>query len=677
MTTPSGFAINGRFLAQPVTGVQRYARQITARIDSRLAAAGAKALLLAPPSTPNPALDALKMRHVGMLRGHAWEQVELPMAWRGRLLNLGNTAPLAHGDQVVCLHDANVFTMPESYSAAFRRAYRLLQPRIAQRAARVATVSSASARSLARHLGLDPRSIAVLPNGHEHALAWSPGSAAIAPVALEPRGERPFVLAVGSRARHKNLQLLASIAPALTQQGIDIVVAGGGGSVFADCREAAGGGVIEIGRVEDDDLAWLMDRALCLAFPSYTEGFGLPIVEAMARGCPVLSSDRASMPEVCGGAAMMASPDDPEAWIRGISKLSGSATLRQDLAGRGRENAARFRWSDSAEGYLELLRDPAGARRAISPAPAMVAAPKVAVIIATIGRPGVVAETVNHLLAHQTLQPSAFIVSCASDADAGTLMSDQRVQVITGPAGLPRQRNRALAAVPADTDIVAFFDDDFVADAGWIASVALAFRDEPWLGSLTGDVLADGIKGPGIGFDEALGLIAAAAPPQRTTWTEPYSPYGCNMAFRASAIRSMRFDERLVLYGWLEDRDFGAVLRRHGGRLARTNEARGVHLGVKGGRVRGERLGYSQVVNPLYMLRKGTMTFAQVADHVFRNIAANLARSLRPEPHVDRRGRLRGNVLAMRDIIRGQVEPERAALILPPQRSADDHKPTP
>lgn len=679
MSAAGDFAINGRFLTQPVTGVQRYARQITAQIDRRLAAAGAGAVILTPPSATDPGYAALSMRRVGIMGGHAWEQAALPLAWRGRLLNLGNTAPLARGDQIVCLHDANVFTMPESYGKAFRQTYQYLQPRLARRASCVATVSAASARSLGRHLGLDPGGIVVLPNGHEHALDWVPDAAVVAPAALAGRGERPFVLAVGSRARHKNLKLLGAIAPSLAAQGIDVVVAGGGGAIFATHDEAAPEGVIEVGRVEDADLAWLMDRALCLAFPSYTEGFGLPIIEAMARGCPVVSSDRASMPEVCGDAALMASPDDPAGWVRAITSIAGSGTLRQDLVGRGRDNVARFRWSDSADGYLDLLNSPAPATRsrASRARPVPAADAKVAVIIATIGRPAVVVETVNHLLATQTVKPSVLIVSCASEADAGELASDPRVQVITGPPGLPRQRNLALAAVPADTDIVAFFDDDFVAHSGWIEGIVQAFRDEPWLGSLTGEVLADGIKGPGIAFEEALAIIAAAAPPDRIAWTEPYSPYGCNMAFRASAIRAMRFDERLVLYGWLEDRDFGAILRRNGGRLARTNEARGVHLGVKGGRVRGERLGYSQVVNPLYMLRKGTMTFAQVADHVFRNVASNVARSLRPEPHVDRRGRLRGNLLAMRDIIRGLVEPERAALIVPPQRSGNDHKPTP
>jgi hypothetical protein len=135
------------------------------------------------------------------------------------------------------------------------------------------------------------------------------------------------------------------------------------------------------------------------------------------------------------------------------------------------------------------------------------------------------------------------------------------------------------------------------------------------------------------------------------------------MAFRLSAIGDLRFDERLVLYGWLEDRDFGAALAKRGGRLIKSASARGVHMGVKSGRVAGNRLGYSQIVNPIYMLGKGTMTFSQVTGQIFRNVSSNIVGVVKPEPFVDRRGRLRGNLQGFADVLRGRVEPERAAAI--------------
>jgi glycosyltransferase involved in cell wall biosynthesis/GT2 family glycosyltransferase len=662
MSEQPGFAINGRFLTQPVTGVQRYARNTILALDDALQSAGVSAPIIAPPGAPDPALMAMPLVRAGSASGQVWEQVSLPRAWPGRLLNLCNMAPALKRDQVVCIHDANVFEAPDSYGRAFRTAYRALLPAIARRSTRLATVSQASARSLAHHLGVAASGIAVLPNGHEHALAWDGSRSALG--ASEAFGmERPFVLAIGSRARHKNMQLLADIAPDLDAAGIDVVIAGGGGGLFADDQLRAAPNMHMAGRVSDDDLAYLLDRALCLAFPSWTEGFGLPLVEAMARGCPVVSSDRASMPEICGSAALMASPAEPDAWLRHIRRLRDERGLRDDLIASGRERARLFSWSATAAGYLELMREPT--RRLTRPPEAAAHQVRAAVVVATLGRPDVVTASVRYLLATQTLQPDCVIVSCAAPGDAGSLAEDPRVKVVTGPKGLPNQRNTAIAALPPGIDLVAFFDDDFVADKDWLAAAARAFASDPGVVGLTGWVLADGIKGPGIGFDEAVSTVEGNTSASHERWIEPYSPYGCNMAFRASSIGELRFDQRLVLYGWLEDRDFAATLAREGGRLVKSAEARGVHMGVKGGRVHGDRLGYSQVINPIYMLRKGTMTTLQVADHIARNVASNLAKALRPEPFIDRRGRLRGNVLALADLMRGRIEPERAASIQP------------
>ena len=670
---PADCAINGRFLSQPVTGVQRYARNVVFALNSVLQDAMASAPMIAPPGVANPHLPAIPLVSAGPLSGHAWEQAVLPARWPGRLLNLCNTAPAFKADQIVCIHDASVFDAPESYGRSFRALYGALQPLLARRAARITTVSAYSARQIARRLPVRAADIAVLPNGHEHALAWDPALARTAPGLVAEAGDG-FVLAIGSRARHKNLRLLVEIAPALAELGLDVLIVGGGGGIFAEAALDAAANVKLVASATDHDLAYLMDRALCLAFPSWTEGFGLPIVEAMARGCPVVASDRASMPEVCGAAALMAAPDDPDAWVARIRALAESPDLRRELAGLGHERVRAFSWAATAAGYLELMREPALDRSTrASGEPAL---PKVAVALATLGRPEVVSATARRLLETQTLQPATIILSCVAPEDAGDAARLPGVSVVLGRKGLPAQRNAALDALPPDIEVVAFFDDDFVADAGWLAAAARTFRDEPDVVAFTGHVLADGIKGPGLGFGEAVRIVESDA--NRTVnWSriEPYSPYGCNMAFRRSAIGDLRFDERLVLYGWLEDRDFSAALAKRGGRLVKCATARGVHMGVKQGRVAGDRLGYSQIVNPLYMLRKGTMTIGQVAHHVLRNVAINLVRAPKPEPFIDRLGRLRGNLRGVADVLRGRLEPERAAAIqhLPargPSRSA-------
>jgi cellulose synthase/poly-beta-1,6-N-acetylglucosamine synthase-like glycosyltransferase len=292
--------------------------------------------------------------------------------------------------------------------------------------------------------------------------------------------------------------------------------------------------------------------------------------------------------------------------------------------------------------------------------------PRVAVMVATLGRPDVVTATLDYLFKTQSLKPAAVIVSCAVREDAGHAADLPGVTVVTGPAGLATQRNTALAALPAGIDVVVFFDDDFVADADWLVAAARVFSDEPRVVGFTGWVVADGIKGPGLSFDDAVHIVEATDRSLPCSRIEPFSPYGCNMAFRLSAIGDLRFDERLVLYGWLEDRDFGGALAKRGGRLIKCSSARGVHMGVKSGRVAGDRLGYSQVVNPIYMMRKGTMTVGQVAGQIFRNVASNVAGAVKPEPFIDRRGRLRGNIRGFADVVRGRLEPERAAAIRPP-----------
>ena len=168
--------------------------------------------------------------------------------------------------------------------------------------------------------------------------------------------ERPFVLALGSRAPHKNMQLIMDIAPRLGEDGVDVIVAGGSARIYSNDALTGGDNVVFIGRIDDNDLAYLLERALCLVFPSWTEGFGLPIVEAMALGCPVISSNRASMPEVCGDAALMAAPDDPAAWVKHIETLRRSQQLRAELIAAGRHRVNRFSWKTTAETYADLMR---------------------------------------------------------------------------------------------------------------------------------------------------------------------------------------------------------------------------------------------------------------------------------------------------------------------------------
>ena len=287
-------------------------------------------------------------------------------------------------------------------------------------------------------------------------------------------------------------------------------------------------------------------------------------------------------------------------------------------------------------------------------------APHICAGIATRGRPAEVATIVACLRA-QTLQPTSIIVACTSPDDIGTLQEADDLRIVYVKPGLTRQRNAILDRMPAETDYVAFFDDDFVAHPDWLREAANAFQADAAIACVTGHVVADGILGPGLTVDDARRELATAQPGRHGWIHDGYSPYGCNMAFRASAVEGLRFDERLVLYGWLEDRDFGARVAQARGRLVKLGSALGVHLGVKRARVPGRRLGYSQVMNPVYMMRKGTMSRGEACVQILRNVAANVSKSISPETYIDRRGRLAGNLIAFGDVLRGRRTPERAA----------------
>jgi glycosyltransferase involved in cell wall biosynthesis len=147
-----------------------------------------------------------------------------------------------------------------------------------------------------------------------------------------------------------------------------VVVGLGDARVFAaDAAAPRAQNVICLGRLSDSELAALLRDCLCLAFPSFVEGFGLPPLEAMALGCPVIASDCASLPEVCGEAALYASPKDPDAWLAQFVRLNRDPELRVRMIEQGRARASTFWWTRSAELYLQAMADADGLAHVVEP----------------------------------------------------------------------------------------------------------------------------------------------------------------------------------------------------------------------------------------------------------------------------------------------------------------------
>ncbi len=295
------------------------------------------------------------------------------------------------------------------------------------------------------------------------------------------------------------------------------------------------------------------------------------------------------------------------------------------------------------------------------------ARPLLCVGIATRGRAAILREVLTDI-AHQTYLPDCVIVCHTSEddiagvAESGALAWTATRFIICAP-GLPRQRNAILDAAAA-MDIVLFIDDDFLMESRYIETTISAFENERRIVCSTGTLIDDDTRGPGLTVAAGRAKIRADGARRSNTLDTGWRPaphgYGCNMAFRLPTVRAhaLRFDERLPLYGWSEDIDFTHRIGTHG-IIAKLDGARGVHLGVKQGKSSGRRLGYAQVANPLYLFRKGSYSAGRAARSVARNVAANLARALWPEPYIDRRGRLLGNALAFLDMVRGRMAPER------------------
>ena len=355
------WAINGDFLALSPTGVARYATETTRALDTLVSegnplAEGLALRLVAARHAPETLrLQSIPVDVVPEFSSprlpQFWVQAQLPRHVLGGLVSFCNLAPVSVRRQIVCMHDAQTWLAPQSYTPMFRWLHKAVLPLLGRRVAHVTTVSEFSRAQLIELGVVAPERISVTFNGSDHAERWQATRSCL-PVS----GRRPYVLAIGRHEAHKNLDLLMNLAPMLERIGVDMWIAGNRDALGSRGSALDGQGNVRLlGRVDDDVLKFALSGAICFLLPSRIEGFGLPAIEAMASGCPVVVAASPCLPEICADAALYAGADEPVTWLDQISSLLHDPLKRQAMVAAGLARAGEFTWRRVAENYLRLM----------------------------------------------------------------------------------------------------------------------------------------------------------------------------------------------------------------------------------------------------------------------------------------------------------------------------------
>ncbi len=356
------WTINGDFTLLRRNGIARYAREVTMALDALISEGHPLShdleidlVVPRPLADPLP-LKAIPVRVIPEFNRprlpQLWVQAQLPWHVPGGLLSFCNLAPVVLRRQIACIHDMHTRLMPSSYARGFRWAHRIILPLLGRRAARITTVSQLSRRHLVE-FGIAPEAnIVVTYNGSDHAKQWDSARSTLA-----VNRNRPYVLCLGRAGQeYKNMGLLAELAPYLDEMGLDLWMPGDvDETTILRYVPEVPANIVLLGRISDDDFKKALEDALCFLFPSRIEGFGLPAVEAMASGCPVIASTSPCLPEICGDSALYADPDDIWSWVENVRQMAIDPDLRKHMVEKGHARASSYSWRWIAWNYLELM----------------------------------------------------------------------------------------------------------------------------------------------------------------------------------------------------------------------------------------------------------------------------------------------------------------------------------
>jgi glycosyltransferase involved in cell wall biosynthesis len=352
------FAINGKFTAQRLTGVQRVAYELM-RATQLSGAAAEDMDVVVPQNAAEPGASLGRKRLSPWFTGNLWEQISLPLATRGQtLISLCNSGPLFKHGQIVMVHDMAVYDVPQAFSKLFQMWYRLKFSMLMNHAPTILTVSAFSKARICHYLNVDESRVRVVRPGADHFERVVSEPSIVERLKLTGA---TYCVIVGSLDPRKNLQrLLEAVERLGDMKDVKFVIVGGANSrVFASgqhAQVAESAQIVRAGYVTDGELKAIYENAACLAFPSLYEGFGLPPLEAMYCGCPVIVSKHPSLQEACGSAAMYCDASSVDDIASKISLMLRDKPLRESYRLKGLSHARTYKWDRAARELIKILK---------------------------------------------------------------------------------------------------------------------------------------------------------------------------------------------------------------------------------------------------------------------------------------------------------------------------------
>lgn len=349
------FVVNGRYLTQKATGVHRYAFEICNKLHEM----GVDFHVAVPKEIHPDYKFSFKVVKCGSFNTHLWEQISLPRYLKHigspLLISFTGCGPLNYSNQIMTIHDVSHERYPEWFSKNYYRFYHYMMPRIGKKAHAVLTVSEFSKKEIVDTLGINAEKIHVV---HSNVPFHNkPSKEEILSFTRNPEAEK-YILAVSSMDPRKNFIRLVEAFDKIKDKSVKLYIIGMSFKAFntPDLQKLIGENVHLPGYIPDEKLQTMYQNALLSVYPSLYEGFGLPPLESMTYGCPVINSDIPALREVSQDAALYVDPYNVDDITQKIEQLLVDEPLRKELQEKGLLQIKKYSWDKSAKQVYELAQ---------------------------------------------------------------------------------------------------------------------------------------------------------------------------------------------------------------------------------------------------------------------------------------------------------------------------------